>query len=80
MLMSAKATLMSVNTTVQIQMGHMSVIVGMAIDLELIIIHAQVSQWMPHIIVILDAQLRYQLLKGNQLEGACNCSHIANGL
>ena len=51
MLMSAKATLMGVNITVQIQMGHMSVLVGMAIDLELIIIHVQVSQWMPHIIL-----------------------------
>ena len=49
---------MSVNTTVQIQMGHMSVTVGMAIDLELIIIHVQVSQWIPHIIIILDVLKR----------------------
>ena len=39
MMMGAKATLMGVNITVQIQMGHMSVLVGMAIDLIPIIIH-----------------------------------------
>ena len=51
MLMSAKVTLMGVNTIVQIQMGHMSVTVWMAIDLILIIILVQVSQWMSHIIL-----------------------------